>query len=161
MNAYHLADLETIASTLGDHPAATAIRDRVQRIREDDAAQESRNYDCSERQYWDCVESIARDAFDEVGDDDNDADEYIHQAVDGSQWIIYNGRALRVLQYTRNDEAWQDFGDLPRGSHWETITAMAFWAMRGDVFDAYATIVASEYDADIDDDSDDMDSASI
>lgn len=161
MNAYHLADLETIASTLGDHPAAVALRDRVQRIREDDAAQHARDYDCSERQYWDYVESLARDAFDECGDDDNDADEYIHQAVDGSQWIIYTGRALRVLQYTRNDEAWQDLGDLPRGSHWEMITAVAFWAMRADVLDAYSTIVASEYDADISDDSDDDDSASI
>ena len=57
----------------------------------------------TERAYWRSVRDIA----DEIVAEHRDGDEHdaVHEAVDGTDWVIYTWRCLKVLQYSRNDDA--------------------------------------------------------
>jgi len=100
-----------------------------------DHAEEEKQKDSS-REYWDTVNFIAEEAFKECKDNESDAYEYIHESVDGSYWIIYYHANYKVMQYTDNDSAYEDYGDLPKD--WNTATTfVAFCAMKADVMDKY------------------------
>jgi hypothetical protein len=92
------------------------------------------------KHYMDSVESIADEVIEREknGDDLGDA---MHEAIDGSWWIIYNHAALAVMQHTRNDDYGLDEGlvDLSSSkdqSFASVVQQFAFWAMYADVLDA-------------------------
>ena len=94
----------------------------------------------SQAEYWDTVSLIAKEAFEEHGDDQGEADDYIHESVDGNHWIIYTYAQYKVLQYTDNDSAYEEYGDLPRD--WsKALTLVAFCAMKADVMAKYQELV--------------------
>lgn len=99
--------------------------------------------DDSEQNYRASVAEIAKECFNEaVADAGPDKDrirdeafDRVHEAVDGSYWIIYTHAALKVLQYSRNDDAIFEEGDGLHGANSmsDVYTQAAFWAMRADV----------------------------
>lgn len=110
-------------------------------------------------EYWteiaDTAESLVAEAMDYCDHDRRAAEEYIHdralfEAIDGHQWIIYNGYNLEVLQHSDNAdyfEACIGGADeiLREGGIDKLLEVMAFYAMYADVqdrlddaFDAYS-----------------------
>lgn len=94
--------------------------------------------DTSYRAYWDSVESLADEVIEreKAGDDANDA---LHEAVDGTSWVIYTHESHAVMEHTRNSEYGTDNGlicDLDGKSFGEIVTIFAFWSLYGDVLDA-------------------------
>lgn len=83
------------------------------------------------------VQAIAQEIFDESPDDDRQDFDLIHESVDGSEWIIYTWRNLRVLQYSYHDDAGlEEMGpELFTGCSTmsEVYARAAFFAMRADV----------------------------
>ena len=101
------------------------------------ADRERHNY----REYWSDVDTIARNVYNEVGDDDGKAYDRINESVDGSQWIIYNHLARKVMEHTDNEDAWQAIGDLPTRRGFSAIVSyVACAAMIADVSDKYREI---------------------
>lgn len=101
----------------------------------------------SQAAYFDYVKSLAKDVFDEcleasdkTKDDlenevqDNGSDK-VHEAVDGSAWVIYTRLAMKVLLYSNNDGYGFEQGLLDPSTWKDGIdySAVAFWAMRTDV----------------------------
>jgi hypothetical protein len=94
----------------------------------------------TELAYWKSVSDIA----DAIVAEHRDGDEHdaVHEAVDGIDWVIYTWRCLRVLQYTRNDDA--IFDAMGRGafdgcdSMGAIYTRAAFWALYQDVTEELA-----------------------
>lgn len=90
--------------------------------------------------YHGYVDSIADDiaASVKAGDCD-DVTDAIHEAVDGSSWVIYTAMAPKVLEYSSNDGAMEDEGmypeSLPSGGLDALITQAAYFAMCADVRD--------------------------
>lgn len=94
----------------------------------------------SAQEYWDTVSVIAKEAFEEHGDDQGEADDYIHESVDGSYWVIYTHANYKVMQYTDNDSLYEEYGDLP--SDWnKALPFVAFCAMKADVMSKYQELV--------------------
>ena len=93
--------------------------------------------------YWDAVSSFANEAIDEAlgRDDDKDfyefIDEWLHELVDGSYWIIYTHAATKVMQYTDNANAyWDVFGEAVNGQCWsEIVSKVAYFAHEQDIKD--------------------------
>ena len=56
----------------------------------------------SRKEYFDAVRSIAQEAVDEAEDDDQLSD-FIHESVDGSEWVIYTAGNIGVLQFSDAD----------------------------------------------------------
>ena len=114
-------------------------------------------------EYWNDIAGYATEIMEEaVEADPQDPEEgidlydRIHEAVDGSAWIIYTHRALRVMDYTANDDAHEELGEIPTGTGWSGIvTYVAFWAMRADVTDAVRTLIDDYEPPDEDEDEDD------
>jgi hypothetical protein len=96
-------------------------------------------------EYWADVRCIANYIAVEECSDENDA---IHEAVDGSQWVIYTHRALRVLQYSRNHDAGLDEMGKDLFAGVEDMSTLysraAYFAMAADVRDAIVRVVASK-----------------
>ena len=85
-------------------------------------------------EYWKDVKNIAAEIVQEHGDDEAAIAESVSEYVDGSQWVIYNGRALCVLLLTDNDPDGAEVGVMAReGDYWSMITAAAYLAMEADV----------------------------
>jgi hypothetical protein len=90
------------------------------------------------KEYWDSVESYAREVFDAVqeGEDEGDA---LHERIDQSDWIIYTAHSLAVLNHTESDDAaFDEMGSTSLEgceSTAEVYTRLAFYAMRADVAD--------------------------
>lgn len=98
--------------------------------------------------YWTHVKSLASEIRDRCKDEDPDDRRHfdvgsaLHEACDGSSWIIYYSSARKVLEYTRNDDALSDAGmEAPTGDLNDIIQAYAYWAMEADVRDALERIV--------------------
>lgn len=92
----------------------------------------------TEQEYWADVTRIAEDVYERevAGDDRHDV---IHEEVDSSQWVIYTARAMRVLQYSSNDDAiFEEMGsDAMNGVNAmsEVYTRAAYYALARDVND--------------------------
>lgn len=98
-------------------------------------------YPYTSREYFNAVESIARNAFDECHHDPDHEDihDRIREAVDGSQWVIYTGRQRAVLVWTENLEAADDVG-VRFDTVTDALNGIAFYAMEADVRDALQRI---------------------
>lgn len=55
--------------------------------------------------YWNHIDSTAREIVEECSSDLDKITEAIYSAVDCDSWVIYTHRALAVLQHTTNDDA--------------------------------------------------------
>lgn len=102
-----------------------------------------------ENEYWKEIKSIAAnlvsEAMQEKDNDREEAEEYIndsylHETIDGHQWVIYYSYNDDVLKYSDNDEAYQDcysnedLGALVAEKGLDDAkTMMAFFAMYQDV----------------------------
>lgn len=53
-------------------------------------------------EYFQSCKNIAQDAMDENPDDEDAQNDYLHESVDGSYWIIYTARILDVLHGRRS-----------------------------------------------------------
>jgi|TARA_Y100000310_G_scaffold62435_1_gene57755 hypothetical protein len=84
------------------------------------------------QKYREHVNDIAREAL--TIDDEDVRDEFVHESVDGSEWVIYYFNARAVLLVTDNLESAQDWG--AELSHGAVETTLAFYAMHQDVLDA-------------------------
>ena len=94
--------------------------------------------DDNQRAYFAHVQAIANEARRQEGEG-YDLTESIHEQVDGSAFIIYTYKALKVLEYTSNEDAiFEELGrDALSGvdSFSDAITRMAFYVMMQDVYD--------------------------
>jgi hypothetical protein len=90
--------------------------------------------------YRDACWRIAQEAVRAAHDDDVDLETYIHESVDGSEWVIYYGRAHAVCGWSENADAIVDeLGiDAFAGavSLAECHQRAAYWAMLADVREA-------------------------
>lgn len=88
-------------------------------------------------EYWDTINSIVNEAIEESKDQELDITDYIHESVDGSEYIIYYHKNIEVLQYTDNDEAlFDNEGSATFDSTVSTLQRIAYWAMLQDCMDA-------------------------
>ncbi len=83
--------------------------------------------------YRETVNDIAREALELT--DEEERDTFVHESVDGSEWVIYYQNARAVAMVTDNLEAAADAGMTTAESS-STETVLAFFAMRQDVIDA-------------------------
>lgn len=103
------------------------------------------------RDYIDTVTSIVEDIFHDLEITtqeqyetlSDDVQDRIWQDVDGSQWIIYTYLNNKVLEYTDNEDAYEQQGielDTSKGfSH--IRVQVAFWAMYQDVMEELSRAV--------------------
>lgn len=98
------------------------------------------------------VETMALDLVEEHGHDDDAMDDAVHEAIDGSHWVIYTYRARKVLEFSDNDEAgpdccgWEDFAHGATG--WADLyTKGAYYAMRADLSEKIEEILGSTLSA--------------
>ena len=89
-----------------------------------------------QRAYFAAVQEIANDAREREAEG-YDLSDSIYEMVDGSSWIIYTHKALKVLEYTSNEDALFDGPNalMDADSFSDAITRMAFYAMMQDVYD--------------------------
>jgi hypothetical protein len=113
----------------------------------DDAKHEEREMSLTNYEYFESVNSMARDIFDEAVSEGNtekdDVYNYFHdtlpERVDGHSFIIYNYRHLEVLQHTENKDAFFDVfgGRLEVENTDEAFAQFAYWAFYQDIVDAF------------------------
>lgn len=85
------------------------------------------------------VDSLAQDLKEEfLAGDIDDMHQRVWEDVDGSQWIIYYGRNMDVLEQSRNSDAIDDAGvEISTSGGWRSILAqVAFFAMEADLWEA-------------------------
>ena len=105
-------------------------------------------------EYFNDVESIARDIVDDLGDNLDDLGEAVHQWVDSSQWVIYTYRARKVLEFSNHDEAgpdekgWDGFAEGCTG--WSDLFSRgAYFAMCADVHETVQSLLSDRLGASI------------
>lgn len=66
---------------------------------------------------------------------EDNRDDWLHETIDGHEFVIYTWKARAVMVCTDSPDAWQDvLEDRP-----DKVEGEAYWAMRQDVTDmAYA-----------------------
>jgi hypothetical protein len=83
------------------------------------------------------VAAMAAEVLRQCKEEGADRADAIHAEADGSCWAIYTWRALRVLQFSRNDDAAiEECGpDIFRhcGSMAELYSRAAYFALRADI----------------------------
>lgn len=94
-------------------------------------------------EYRDTVESIARDVIENEGLNDNSWHDYIHESVDGSEYIIYYGKNEEVLEHTNNEPDNDEIASMcnPKGSWKDMRQTAAYLAMERDVWDKARELV--------------------
>lgn len=105
----------------------------------------------SKQEYWNDIRSMAQEIMDEaIREDPQDPEcgidlhARIQEAVDRDEWVIFTHKALRVMEYTDNDGAYEDLGAIPTGKGWPTIvTHCARFAMRADLTETMHTLLHS------------------
>ena len=93
----------------------------------------------SKSQYYDEVDSLAKEAL-EDGRDHDEAMDWIHETIDGHQWVIYCAYNLEVIQHSDNAYAIEDCYDgegyaqlMKDGGLSKLHSVMAYFAMHADV----------------------------
>ena len=119
----------------------SSLSELAEKARQDLVNSERERLRDSEYEYWQTVEIIAKEALDE-----DDPDDFIHEAVDGNYWVIYTHANLKVLQYTRNDSAADD-ADLS-GGWFKALPAIAYYCMQADVMEKYAELALEKAEQD-------------
>jgi hypothetical protein len=86
------------------------------------------------REYWETVKHYAESALDTTEySEDTDVDDRVHEMVDGSEWVIYYWRNLKVLEHTRHFDACDESAMCAVDSLQASITQGAYFAMFADV----------------------------
>lgn len=94
----------------------------------------------TQREYWSEVDSIAKELssgseyLEEYYGMDEPSD-VAHQIIDGHEYIIYFMKALKVLEYSDNDDAYfEEFGEPPQVDSFSSmLPPLAYMAMMADV----------------------------
>ena len=113
--------------------------------------------DNTRAQYWGYVKACADDAIQAIKDKEietyDDLDTWIHETVDGSEWVIYTHQAELVMHHTDNENALFDaWGELPDVDHWSALVVpFAFFAMRQDLMGRLVWSMEHEHGWDIND----------
>jgi len=89
-------------------------------------------------EYYSAVRSIVDEALEELGRGDIDGraglDEYLHQSIDGSYWVIYTHANFQVIFVSDNHDAYmEEYGEPPIQGGDINWAALAFGAMQRDV----------------------------
>lgn len=113
----------------------------------------------SRSDYFSCCDSVAKEIFDRAleeadskSKDDvedwlrQDGYDALHESVDGNYWVIYTHAAMKVLQYSDNDNHGFEEGlicteDWAKKGYVD-YSAMAFWAMLADCQEALNDLLA-------------------
>jgi len=95
------------------------------------------------KDYWDSVETIAREVIEQNGLDEDNWHDTIHENVDGSSWIIYYGENEEVLECTKNEPDNEEVASMcnPKGSWRDMRQTAAFLAMERDVWEKCRELV--------------------
>jgi hypothetical protein len=86
------------------------------------------------------VDMVAQEIAEELKRDDTlDVSDLTHESVDGSEWVIYYGKAAQVVhEYAEGDEIEEAYANAqswePDG-YWKLMTAMAYDILYGRVAD--------------------------
>jgi len=90
--------------------------------------------DATREDYRDSIELMADEIEDNLGEY-ADISNAVFEQVDSSRWVFITSKAMKALEYADNDpEAWRGFVG-PHETWQEVIQAMAFTAVRGDLYD--------------------------
>jgi hypothetical protein len=101
------------------------------------------------KEYWEGIESIAREVTREAREDGRDIYDVLHETIDGHQWIIYARFHAFVLAHSDHDSAmWDEGMEEGISSHDEYMMRAAYCAMVADVQ------AHEDYDAEPEDDDD-------
>jgi hypothetical protein len=91
------------------------------------------------KEYWAQVKAIVEDLHAEVKaervTDSDEAREWLFQAVDGHEWVIYTSQSLSMLQHSKHDEDAFEDGSLTFENTGELYMRLAYHALLGDVMD--------------------------
>jgi len=92
--------------------------------------------DISSREYWDEVDSLAREALTEEHSGANLGD-WLWESIDSHQWVIYTYMSQCIIRHSQNENySAENFGpetvSTKDGIKWE---AVAFGCLYGDVMD--------------------------
>ena len=93
--------------------------------------------------YWDSVESIAREVIEQNGLDEENWHDSIHENVDSSSYIIYYHDNETVLKETRNEPDNREVASMsrPDGGWKDMRQTAAFLAMEADVWEKCRELV--------------------
>ena len=106
----------------------------VIKLAEEAQAKKLRDETGTYREYWETVKRYAESALDTTEySEDTDVDDRVHEMVDGSEWVIMYWRNLKVLEHTRNFDAFDEVGCAGFDSLQKVITQGAYFAMVADV----------------------------
>jgi len=93
----------------------------------------------SSQEYWRDVRDYAASAVsNEDWSKDVDLSDRVHELVDGSQWVIYTWRNLRVLQHTAHFDA---YDGTSSSSLSKILAVAAYYAMAADVCGEVARMI--------------------
>ena len=88
----------------------------------------------TEQEYWREVQAIAESAHEEAKEHGGGLGDYLHETIDGHQFVIYTHKARAVLLHSPNENAiFEEMGDQVAGSMEGLYSMAAYWAMLADV----------------------------
>lgn len=92
----------------------------------------------TQHEYFEQMEAIAKEYSEQPEDEQHD---WLHQTIDGHEWIIYTWKAKHVMLWTDNPNALFDMGYGLEGieDHSRYTTLAAYCAMMSDVQDVIST----------------------
>lgn len=92
----------------------------------------------TESDYWASVHTAADDAAESIREHGQDCGDALHEAADGSYWVIYYHAAALTLRYSPNDDAIFDECGPQSFDNWgDCVTRCAAWAYAADVRDYF------------------------
>ena len=80
--------------------------------------------------YWDEIRSLAQEALKEHPDDDEKREDWLHETIDGHEYVIYTAKAQAVLCISESHDAMKD-----ETGETGTDEQRAYFAMMADVRD--------------------------
>lgn len=87
----------------------------------------------SSQEYWSEVRELAVETLTLPADEQMD---WLHETIDGHEFVIYTAKALCVLMHTNNDDEVFESGDLADCKNSTAVySRMAYFAMVADVLD--------------------------
>ena len=100
-------------------------------------------------EYYQSVRALVDEGMNEIREgrvtSAEELNEWLEQSIDGSYWVIYTHANMQVIFVSDNDDAYmEDFGEAPVEGGNINWAALAYAAMRRDVFD-----LVGAYDAEI------------
>ena len=95
----------------------------------------------TQQEYWAHVKYLAAEIVAESKEYGRDIGDVMHETIDGDAWVIYTFRAQKVIEYSPHDCEYFDNMGPVEVSDWSTLfTSAAYWALRGDVYEAIAEL---------------------